>query len=229
MHFKNRQDAGQQLAGVLKGYAIKNPVVYGIPRGGVVCAAEIAKELHASLSLIITRKIGHPNNSEYAIGAVAEDGCRELTAEAKTINPIWLQHAIEQERREAARRREIYMARKSPLSAANKTAIIVDDGLATGSTMLVAIQEIRHLNPKQIFVAVPVSAASTIQRVSKNVDKVIALKTPANFLAIGAYYQSFEQVSDEEMLQVMQAARTKYKRVMHALKQKLRYKKILKS
>ena len=207
--FKDRVDAGQQLAATLRNYNLKDPIIYTIPRGGVVCAYEIARKLKAPLSLIITRKIGHPDNPEYAIGAVAEDGCIELTAEGRAVDQTWLQHKIEAERREAERRQKAYLAGKPPLSATGKTAVIVDDGLATGLTMLVAIKEVRHMNPERIVVAVPVAAVDTVHRLSKDVDEIIALQTPPDFYSIGAHYESFLQVSDEEVVAIIKKANKK--------------------
>jgi predicted phosphoribosyltransferase len=205
MVFKDRHDAGKQLAKVLQDSELgKSSIVYAIPRGGVVCALEVAKILKAPLSLIIVRKIGHQYNSEYAIGAVAEDGCSELTIEAQASDQIWLKKEIEKQRNEARRRRETYLGKNQILSPLNKTAIIVDDGLATGLTMLMAIKEVRHLNPKKIIVAIPVGAKETVEKLKKEVDKLIVLYIPEMLYSIGEHYLNFRQVSDEEVVEIME-------------------------
>lgn len=199
MIFKNREEAGRLLAEKLKTMKIDQPVVYGIPRGGLVCAQEIAKTLKAPLSAIITRKIGHPENPEYAIGAVAEDGDIELSPDSKTVNQDWLNRKIEEKKAEAKNRREYILGGREPLPAEGKTAIVVDDGLATGLTMLTALKEIKHLKPKRIIVAAAVAAREIAEKIKENGNEIVALEIPEFFLgAIGSYYESFPQVTDEE-------------------------------
>lgn len=199
MIFKNREEAGRLLGEKLKAINIDQPVIYGIPRGGLVCAQEIAKALEAPLSAIITRKIGHPENPEYAIGAVAEDGDIELSPDSELVDQDWLSKKIEEKKAEAKNRREYILGGKNPLPAEGKTAIIVDDGLATGLTMLTALKEVRHLKPKRIIVAVAVSAREIAEKIKGGGNELVALEIPEFFLgAIGNYYESFPQVTDEE-------------------------------
>lgn len=199
MIFKNREEAGRLLGEKLKAINIDQPVIYGIPRGGLVCAQEIAKALKAPLSAIITRKIGHPENPEYAIGAVAEDGDIELSPDSEMVDQDWLSKKIEEKKAEAKNRREYILGGKNPLPAAGKTAIVVDDGLATGLTMLTALKEVRHLKPKRIIVAVAVSAREIAEKIKEDGNELVALEIPEFFLgAIGNYYESFPQVTDEE-------------------------------
>lgn len=204
MTFKDRTEAGKLLAGKLKAMKLDQPVVYGIPRGGLVCAQEIAQALNAPLSAIITRKIGHPHNPEYAIGAIAEDGDIELAPDAAAVNPDWLKKKIEEKKAEARDRREYIMMGRNPLPAEGKTAIIVDDGLATGLTMIVALKELKHLKPKRIIVAVGVSATEVAEKIRQGGNELVALEIPESFLgAIGSYYKSFAQVSDDEARQIL--------------------------
>lgn len=207
MIFKNREEAGRLLAKKLKTMKIDQPVVYGIPRGGLVCAREIAKTLKAPLSAIITRKIGHPESPEYAIGAVAEDGDIELSPDSKTVDQDWLKRKIEEKKAEAKNRREYILGGKAPLPAESKTAIVVDDGLATGLTMLTALKEIKHLKPKRVIIAVAVAAREIAEKIKENGDEIVALEIPEFFLgAIGSYYKSFPQVTDEEARKIFNQA-----------------------
>lgn len=205
MRFKNRLEAGKKLAEALAKYKGAELVVYALPRGGVVLGREIAQELGAPLDLIITRKIGHPLQSEYAVCAVAEDGdliCNE--AERPLLNEQWLRGEIEREREEARRRREIYLRNRRPVSAKNKTAIVVDDGIATGLTMQLAIREVKHNEPERIVLAVPVIPAEIAKKFKKEVDEVVTLDTPELYLgAVGAYYDEFPQVEDEEVIKLL--------------------------
>jgi len=202
MHFKDRRQAGKQLANALSAYKGQDVVVYALPRGGVVTGVEIAKYLHAPFDLLIPRKIGHPYNPEYAIAAVAENGDTVRNEEELAhVDPQWFKKAAAEQRAEAGRRRKLYLGDKKPAAASGKICIIVDDGLATGLTMKTAIKELRRHNPKEIVVAVPVAPADTVKEISKLADDVAALYVPGGFFgAIGSYYQDFDQVSDEEVI-----------------------------
>lgn len=202
VHFRNRAEAGQRLARLLEKYRGQEAVVYALPRGGVVVAKEIARELHCPLDLIIVRKIGHPRNPEFGIGAVTEAGRMFLNeAIVRTLDPKWLEAEIDKQQKEAQRRRELYLKDTEPVEVKGKTAIIVDDGIATGSTMFVAIKELRHRQPARIVVAVPVSPKDTAEAVKQEVDEFVAISAPDYFLgAIGAYYDDFAQVSDAEVI-----------------------------
>lgn len=207
--FADRSEAGRKLAEKLKKYRDRDVVVYALPRGGVVVGAEIAKRLHAPLDLIIVRKVGHPYNPEYALCALSENThmvCNE--EELAEVDKKWFEVQVQNERREAKRRREVYLEGRKPIAAKGKIAIIVDDGVATGLTMFVAILEIKHQNPKRIVVAVPVAPADTADQIKSKVDEFVALEIPEIFLgAIGAYYKFFPQVSDEEVIKLMQPSK----------------------
>ena len=199
--FTNRVEAGQRLAEALIRFQNEACVIYAIPRGGVILGAEIARKLDKPLDLIITRKVGHPSSPEYAVCVVAEDGqemCNQ--EEIAGINQEWLAEAKEKERQEARRRRLAYLGKREPLSAEGKTAIIVDDGIATGMTFLMAVNEVRHRNPDKIIAAVPVMPAEFEQRLKKEVDEVVCLNIDPDYEgAVGAYYGDFPQVTDEEV------------------------------
>ena len=205
--FKDRADAGRQLAEKLASLKGEDAVVYALPRGGVVLGAEIARAISAPLDLVITRKIGHPHNHEYAVCAVSESGellCNEY--EQNTLDPSWLSREAEAEKQEALRRRKTYLGGKLSLSAEGKTAIVVDDGVATGLTIRLAIREIRKQKPARIIVAIPVVSQDIAQILKKEADEIVALEAGADFLgAVGAYYETFPQVSDEEVVTILNA------------------------
>lgn len=206
VHFKDRAEAGQKLAEKLEKYRDKEAVIYALPRGGVVLGYEIAKRLNAPLDLIITRKIGHPNNPEYAICAIAEDGHKLCNEEERShIDSRWFDEKAKDEQEEAKRRRELYLQGKSE-SVKGKIAIIVDDGVATGLTLRLAIKELKHKQPKRIVVAVPVAPKEIASELEKEVDEFVALDIPKFYLgAVGAYYENFSQVKDEEVIQLLEA------------------------
>jgi putative phosphoribosyl transferase len=204
MIFTDRADAGKKLARALRCYKGQDIVIYALPRGGVVLGAEIARELEAPLDLIVVRKIGHPSYPEYAIAAIAEDGHTAMNpSEVASIETEWFEERSQNERQEARRRRELYTRGRTAISATDKIAIIVDDGLATGLTMFAAIQEVRHARPKKVVVAVPVAPPNTVQELKEVVDEVVALHITPALGAIGAFYLSFDQVTDAEVIELM--------------------------
>jgi putative phosphoribosyl transferase len=207
MIFKDRVDAGRRLAQALISYKGQDTVLYALPRGGVVVGAEIARTLDVPLDLIIVRKIGHPFSAEYAIAAVAEDGHIVTNRhDVETIDRRWFEDSVRIEQQEARRRRELYTRGRTPILATGKTAIIVDDGLATGLTMFTAVHEVQHSHPRKIIVAVPVAPPQTVQRLKKIVDDVLALYVIPDFGAIGSFYQQFDQTSDSEVIELINAA-----------------------
>lgn len=203
--FTNRVEAGQRLAEALIRFKDEACVIYAIPRGGIVLGAEIAGKLEKPLDLIITRKVGHPSNPEYAVCVVAEDGhemCNQ--EEIGSIDKGWLAEAKEKERQEAKRRRLTYLGSKEPISAEGKTAIVVDDGIATGMTFLMAVKEVKHHNPAKIVAAVPVMPADFEDILRKEVDEIVCLDIDPYYEgAVGAYYGDFPQVTDEEVKKLM--------------------------
>ena len=204
MLFPDRTAAGKKLARALDSYRGQPVVVYALPRGGVVLGAEVARFLSAPLDLIVVRKIGHPLQPEYAIGAVAEDGdVIRNPAEPATRDTRWFNQAVERARQEARRQRKLFLGNDHSISPEGKIAIIVDDGLATGFTMLAAIQEIRKWRPQKVVVAVPVAAPDIADKIRTEVDDLVVLYIPEWLGAIGAFYDQFSQVSDEEVIALM--------------------------
>ena len=208
MRFKDRSEAGKQLALALEKYRDQPAIVYGLPRGGVVLAVEIARELRLPLDLVIPRKIGHPYNPEYAIGAVSEEGEPVYNQwEIARVDRHWLENQVNSERQEARRRREQYLQGREPLAVTGKTAILVDDGIATGLTMLAAIRDIKRRQPSRVVVAIPVAPEDTVERLLQEADEVVGVDITSHYLgAVGAYYAYFPQVSDAEVIRLMQQA-----------------------
>lgn len=207
MIFKDRVEAGKKLAELLKHINGKNAVVYALPRGGVVVGAEIAKAIGAPLDLIITRKIGHPDQPEYAIGAIAENGHSVFEKNVNlSIDENYLAQEAQKQKLEAKRRRETYLGTRKPISSNRKIAILVDDGIATGLTMKAAIKELKiHSSPKKIIIAVPVASAEIVNKLENTGVQVISIITEKVFLgAIGAYYQDFFPVEDDSVIRIMQ-------------------------
>lgn len=206
MHFRDRRDAGIRLAAALERFKGEAVIVYALPRGGVVLGVEVAHSLHAPLDLLIPRKIGHPFNPEYAIAAVTERGEPVIqSGEISRVDPGWYRQAVAKAKAEAARRRRLYLGGRKASDPAGKTAIVVDDGVATGLTLRAAIRELRDRRPAQLVVAVPVIPPDTAGHLREEVDELVALEIPQVFMgAVGAYYGRFEQVSDEEVLALLE-------------------------
>lgn len=204
-HFKNREDAGKQLAEKLQQYKNTNAVILALPRGGVVAARKIAQQLHIPLDLVITRKIGHPLLPEYAIGAIGESGYVVMNKqEAEGIDKHWLEEEIKKEQKEIKRRKSVYLQNKTRVDIKGKAVIIVDDGIATGLTMKAAIQEIKGKSPKKLIIAVPVAPADTAEELKKYCDECIVLYIDPLFKgSVGSYYGEFDQVSDEKIVEII--------------------------
>lgn len=213
MQFRDRKDAGDKLAEALAKHHGEDVLVYALPRGGVVVGARIAEKLGAQIDLVIVRKIGHPWSPEYAIGATSESGRTIFNeTERAVIDKEQLKRLMAEERAEARRRREVYLKDRPPLSAFGKTAIVVDDGVATGLTLLCAIEEIRAQKPKKLIVAVPVAPEDTAARIREKADEFVALDVPRHFLgAVGAYYDDFRQTQDEEVIALLEENRKRRK------------------
>lgn len=208
MRFRDRTEAGRRLAEALSKYQGEEGVIYPLPRGGIVLGVEIARALGMPLDLVIPRKIGHPFNPEYAICAVTETGdpvCNEF--EVARVDKGWFESEVRSARQEARRRRELYLGERQPLAVAGKTAIIVDDGIATGLTMRAAIRDARAREPSPLVVAVPVAPADTVEALRREVDDVVTLDVPDFYLgAVGAYYADFPQLTDEEVMKLLETA-----------------------
>lgn len=205
MTFNDRLEAGELLSKKLEKFrGQKDAVVLGLPRGGVVVAAEVARALALPLDIVVPRKIGAPENPEYAIGAITETGEAYWNEEEKKhVREDWLLRAIDKEKQEARRRLKIYRGNRSPLDLARKLVILIDDGVATGLTMRAAIKSVRAGGAREIIVAVPTGARDSIKELKKEADEVIVLDEPLFFSAVGAFYQNFPQIEDEEVIKIL--------------------------
>lgn len=208
MYFKDRQEAGKLLAKALMKYKDEDVIIYALPRGGVVVAAEIAKSLKAPLELILAHKIGHPYQTEYAIAAVSEGGHTVGNPrEVHSIDKKWFESEKNHQMNEIKRKRTLYLKGRKEIPVKDKVAILVDDGIATGLTMEAGILELKHHQPKKIVVAVPVAPKSTADLIKTQADEFIGLEVPENYHflgAVGAYYQNFSQTEDEEVIEILE-------------------------
>jgi len=205
MHFRDRKEAGRKLADALSQYKDANTVVYALPRGGVVLGAEIATKLHAPLGVVVSRKVGHPEQPEYGICAITDNGHLVCSRrEIAKIDPAWLTTAVQKEQAEAKRRRDTYLTDGSSVPAEGKTAIIVDDGVATGLTMLAAVEDVKNQEPERVVLASPVIPKDLTERLERYVDEVVTLDTPVVFMgAVSSYYDNFDQVEDKEVVDTL--------------------------
>lgn len=205
--FRDRNDAGEQLARVLKKYGEEDAVVIALPRGGVVVGERIARALGLPLDICAVRKIGHPNNQEYALCAVDEHGTMLCDEAATPVDPAWISSERQKQAEEAKRRASLYRGGRMARSLKNKIAIIVDDGIATGLTMRLAVQVVKEQKPLRIVAAVPVAPEDSVRSLKKEADEIIVLESPAEFLgAVGAHYERFEQVGDAEVIRLLESA-----------------------
>lgn len=199
--FKNRQAAGKLLADRLRG--IKADLVLGIPRGGAVVAVEVAQDLNLPFDIVVTRKIGAPGQEELALGAVDPDG--EVVWDEALLRQLRIQNLefiIKNAWKEVKRREDLYRQGKSPLSIEGKRVILVDDGMATGATVLSAVKYLRRHKAK-VILAVPVASREALEKVTDECGQVIVLQIPEYFGAVGQFYHQFEPVSDEEVIQYL--------------------------
>lgn len=210
MHYKNRYEAGRILAQDLERLRDDpDVIVLGIPRGGVVVAFEVARALDAPLDVYITRKIGVPYNPELAIGAVASDGTvfvEHDLADHLGITPEYIEAETGRQREEIQRRLTLYRGERQAPELKGKIIIVVDDGIATGATVRVALRALRHQSPRKLILAVPVGPPDTISKLSHEADEVICPLTPSSFWAVSAFYAVFDQTSDDEVIHLLDQA-----------------------
>lgn len=209
MLFHDRYDAGKRLAEKLEAYRGQNVEVFALPRGGVPLGAEIAGSLKVPLNLIITKKIGHPHNPEYAVGAVSEMGSVVYNQdEISEISPLWLEQEIKNLREEINRRRSVYLPGRCPTDLGGKTVVIVDDGIATGYTMAAAIEDLKKTKPTKIVVAIPVVPEEIALRIAGSVDELVSLRIEKFYLgAVGSYYENFSQLQDAEVIALLSSSK----------------------
>jgi len=207
--FRDRHDAGRQLGEALRSIESgPDPIVIGLPRGGVVVAAEVADLLGADLDLIAVRKLGVPGHEELAMGAIASDGSRHLNRDiVRRVRPGDLEVVIARERAELLRRDSLYRRGEPRPALAGRTVMVIDDGLATGATMAVAVAAVHAAGAGRVVVAAPVAAPDTVAWMRTLVDEVVVLGQPYDFMAVGSYYDDFRATTDDEVIAALAANR----------------------
>lgn len=201
--FEDRTDAGRKLADLLQDRGVEVDVVLGIPRGGLPVARPVADALGAPLDVVVASKLGAPNNPEFAIGAVASDGSLwrdDDLIDRLGVGEAYVEREREAEAREAREKLERYRGIAEPPDLEGKRVLVVDDGLATGATVTAALRQVREVGASRVVLAVPVASPNSVERLREEADEVIAVETPTNFRAVGQFYESFAQVSDEEAM-----------------------------
>lgn len=210
MRFRNREEAGRRLVERLIRYRDEPAaIILALPRGGVAVGYQLSVGLHLPLDVFIARKLGAPDNPEYALGAVGETGTVYLNPEAMAafhLSRSDLQASIQMQEQEIVRRQELYRQGRRLPALTDRIVILVDDGIATGSTFFASVQSIRHFKPGHLIGAIPVGPAETIREVRTQVDELIVLATPDPFWAVGNHYVDFAQVSDHDVLQYLNLA-----------------------
>ena len=206
--YTNREVAGKLLANKLTNYKEnKEVVIVAIPRGGVPVGYEIAQKLKVPLEIVLSKKIGHPFNKEYAIGAVTLENCI-LSDAAKDVSPVYIYDETEQVKALLKQRHQLYYGEKKPLPLKDKIIILVDDGIATGNTMISCIQLIQLQKPLKMIVALPVAPNSALRKIREmsEVNEVICLSAPVDFQAVGQFYEEFDQINDHEVVALLKKA-----------------------
>jgi putative phosphoribosyl transferase len=208
MLFRDRREAGKLLAERLIGYRARDPVVLALPRGGVPVACEIAAALDAPLDVLLVRKIGVPSEPELALGAVVDGATPDLVIDEQLMAALDIpQSYVESESKrqlaEIERRRRVYLGDRQPLDIKDRTAIVVDDGIATGNTMRVALRALARRSPGAVVLAIPVAPPAAIELLRPEVTDIVCLETPSDFLAIGQFYEDFAQLRDDTVVQLL--------------------------
>lgn len=203
--FPDRRAAGLELAREVAKLKLERPVVYALPRGGVPVALPVATALNAPLDLLLVRKLGAPHQPELAIGAVVDGEAPDVVLNDEIVRALGIgraqiRAAADAELKVIEQRRALYLPGRAPVSAAGRTAILVDDGIATGASMRAAIAAVRRREPLGVIVAVPVAAAETVAELKPAVDQIVCLRAPVYFGAVGAFYDDFRQLSDEDVV-----------------------------
>jgi len=205
LHFQSRLDAARQLARALRAYRGRNPLVLAIPRGAVGMGRVIADDLDGELDVVLVRKLRAPFNPEFAVGAIDESGWTYIAghAGAAGADADYLEQEKQAQLETLRRRRAQYTPARAPLDPKGRIVIVVDDGLATGASMIAALHAVRARQPQRLVCAVPVAAPESLERVRPLADEVVCLSAPAGFDSVGRYYRDFAQVGDDEVISIL--------------------------
>jgi putative phosphoribosyl transferase len=204
--FRNREDAGLQLAQQMKGRALHDPLVLAIPRGGVPIGVVLARQLGADLDIVLSRKLRAPGQPELAVGAISEDGRTFLNEHGRRLVPQFNDYLMDERQHqlaEIAHRKALVRSVQPKASIADRTVIVTDDGIATGSTLLAALNTVRLQNPRELIVAVPVASPDRLDVIREHCDALYCLRSPPDFRAIGCYYEDFQAIADEEVVRLL--------------------------
>lgn len=206
MMFPDREDAARQLAQRIKPLKLKDPLVLGIPRGGVLTGAVLARELGAELDIVLSRKLRAPWQHEFALGAISEDGQVYLNPEAQDVPGVtkaYLESEKQLQMNEIQRRAALFRQVRPAARVAGRTVIVTDDGIATGATIMAALSILRAQKPHELIVAAPVGPLERIEEIGRHCDRVIYLEAPASFWAVGQFYDDFHQIDDAEAIEIL--------------------------
>jgi putative phosphoribosyl transferase len=209
--FADRRDAGRRLAAELLLRQYADPVILALPRGGVPVGFEVARSLGAALDVLLVRKIGAPGQPELGLGAVADGAEPQIVVDEELVRwvappPGYVEQEIARQLAEVERRQQLYAGARPPLSVAGRTAIVVDDGIATGGTARAALRAVRRLDPRRLVLAVPVASENVLEALVREADEVVAVSRPLRLHAVGAHYEDFTQTSDEEVIRLLDEA-----------------------
>jgi predicted phosphoribosyltransferase len=207
--FRDRQDAARKLSARLKTRELHDPLVLAIPRGGVVTGAVLADELGAELDIVLSRKLRAPDQPEFALGAISEDGhvfVNPHVAAMFAADDAYLEQERRHQLAEITRRKKLFRAARPQAPIAGRSVIVTDDGIATGSTMIAALQIVKTQKPREVIVAVPVAPPERLEEVARWCDRVVCLLAPESFWAIGQFYEDFSQVEDDEVVALLRSA-----------------------
>ncbi|MFT3931094.1 MAG: phosphoribosyltransferase family protein [Spongiibacteraceae bacterium] len=210
--FSNREEAGAELAARLRERAWRNPIVFALPRGGVPVAFEIASALRAPLDVVLVRKIGAPMQKELAIGAITDGNPPHIFIDPQLVSALgvrqsYIQQETARQLDEIKRRRDLYGVAASPALLQGKSAIVVDDGIATGATMRVALHALKARKPDALILAIPVAPRESLEELKRAVDSIVCLQSPEYFPGVGAFYSDFAQVDDSEVVDLLRRSR----------------------
>jgi predicted phosphoribosyltransferase len=206
--FRDREDAAHKLAAALEEFKSRKPLVLAIPRGGVVTGAVLARELGSDLDVVLSRKLRAPDQPELALGAISEDGQVHLNrgvVEALGVCEDYLQQEKQHQLSEIARRKRLFRSVRPEAAIAGRTVIVTDDGIATGSTMMAALETVRPQRPRELIVAVPVAPLDRLAAFEERCDQIVCLHSPAEFWAVGQFYEKFPTIEDEDVVELLKS------------------------